>query len=166
MNPARDLGPRLVTLCTGWGGAALSSWCLHTLGIGTGLGFGLRPTPTPTPNPNPDPNQVGLHAGPSRRCRDRGQGLPAPRLHEDGREEVADGANSLCPHLTPARATTDLCSSECYRECTCQPASACVCLLSAMDPCASSDMLWDVYGIRSYSCVDTHAFCGGTVTKG
>ena len=33
MNPARDLGPRLVTLCTGWGGAALSSgWWVYTLG--------------------------------------------------------------------------------------------------------------------------------------
>ena len=51
MNPARDLGPRLVTLCTGWGGAALSSWCLCTLGIGTGLRFGLGPTPTPYPHP-------------------------------------------------------------------------------------------------------------------
>ena len=101
MNPARDLGPRLVTLCTGWGGAALSSWCLYTLGIGTGLRFGLGPTPTPTPNPNPDPNQVGLHAGPSRRCRDRGQGLPAPRLHEDGREEVADGASRPLPPPHP-----------------------------------------------------------------
>jgi MIP family channel proteins len=32
MNPARDLGPRLVTLCTGWGGAALSSCWIYTLG--------------------------------------------------------------------------------------------------------------------------------------
>ena len=33
MNPARDLGPRLVSLCTGWGGAALSSgWWVYTLG--------------------------------------------------------------------------------------------------------------------------------------
>ena len=32
MNPARDLGPRLVTLCTGWGGAALTSWWVYTLG--------------------------------------------------------------------------------------------------------------------------------------
>jgi glycerol uptake facilitator protein len=32
MNPARDLGPRLVTLFTGWGGAALSSAWVYTLG--------------------------------------------------------------------------------------------------------------------------------------
>ena len=37
MNPARDLGPRLVTLATGWGGAALSSgWWIYTLGPITG----------------------------------------------------------------------------------------------------------------------------------
>jgi glycerol uptake facilitator-like aquaporin len=55
MNPARDLGPRLVTLCTGWGSAALSSWWLHTLGIGIGFRFGLDlPTPTPAPIPNPN----------------------------------------------------------------------------------------------------------------
>ena len=101
MNPARDLGPRLVTLCTGWGSAALSSWWLHTLGIGIGFRFGLdlpTPTPAPIPNPNPNPNQVGLHAGPTRRCRDRGQSLPAPRLHEDGRKEIADRARSVYPH--------------------------------------------------------------------
>ena len=34
--------------------------------------------------------------------------------------------HGLCPHLTPARATTDLCSSECYRECVCLPSSACL----------------------------------------
>ena len=33
MNPARDLGPRLVTALTGWGAAALSSgWWVYTLG--------------------------------------------------------------------------------------------------------------------------------------
>ena len=56
--------------------------------------------------------------------------------------------HGLCPHLTPARATTDLCSSECYRESTRMLASACLCLLSAMDPCASSEYQyapWDVY---------------------
>jgi len=68
--------------------------------------------------------------------------------------------HGLCPHLTPARATTDLCSSECYRECVCLPSSACLPLpaLSAMDPCASSDMRRGTF-IRSYSCVDIHAFC-------
>ena len=30
MNPARDLGPRLVTLCTGWGSAALYRCCVRT----------------------------------------------------------------------------------------------------------------------------------------
>ena len=40
MNPARDLGPRLVTLFTGWGGAALSCWWVYTLGpvLGAVLG--------------------------------------------------------------------------------------------------------------------------------
>ena len=32
MNPARDIGPRLVTLFTGWGSAALSSAWVYTLG--------------------------------------------------------------------------------------------------------------------------------------
>jgi glycerol uptake facilitator-like aquaporin len=33
MNPARDLGPRLITLCAGWGGTALSSgWWVYTVG--------------------------------------------------------------------------------------------------------------------------------------
>jgi glycerol uptake facilitator protein len=40
-DPARDLGPRLVTLCTGWGGAALTSCWIYTLGpvIGGTLGY-------------------------------------------------------------------------------------------------------------------------------
>ena len=32
MNPARDLGPRLVTLFTGWGSVALSSAWIYTVG--------------------------------------------------------------------------------------------------------------------------------------
>ena len=67
--------------------------------------------------------------------------------------------HGLCPHLTPARATTDLCSSECYREGVCLPASACLpgCrpwILAHHRICARGTF------IRSYSCVDTHAFCG------
>ena len=40
MNPARDLGPRLVTLFTGWGGAALTAGWVYTLGplVGACLG--------------------------------------------------------------------------------------------------------------------------------
>mmetsp|Transcript_124432 Transcript_124432/g.194946 ORF Transcript_124432/g.194946 Transcript_124432/m.194946 type:complete len:318 (-) Transcript_124432:37-990(-) len=40
MNPARDLGPRLVTLAAGWGSVALSSWWIYTVGpiIGAVLG--------------------------------------------------------------------------------------------------------------------------------
>ena len=41
MNPARDLGPRLVTLCTGWGGAALTSWWVYTLGPLVGAPLGM-----------------------------------------------------------------------------------------------------------------------------
>ena len=40
MNPARDLGPRLVTLCTGWGGAARSSAWVYTLGPVAGAVLG------------------------------------------------------------------------------------------------------------------------------
>jgi len=41
MNPARDLGPRLVTLFTGWGGAALSSAWVYTLGPLVGAPLGM-----------------------------------------------------------------------------------------------------------------------------
>ena len=40
MNPARDLGPRLVTLLTGWGSAATTSWWIYTLGPVTGAVLG------------------------------------------------------------------------------------------------------------------------------
>ena len=32
MNPARDLGPRFVTLLTGWGSVATTSWWIYSLG--------------------------------------------------------------------------------------------------------------------------------------
>lgn len=40
MNPARDLGPRLVTAMTGWRGAALASWLPYSVGpvVGAVLG--------------------------------------------------------------------------------------------------------------------------------
>ena len=43
LNPARDLGPRLVTLAAGWKGAALSSAWVYTVGpiVGACLGGGL-----------------------------------------------------------------------------------------------------------------------------
>ena len=63
--------------------------------------------------------------------------------------------HGLCPHLTPARATTDLCSSECYRERVCLPASACLPAVGhgslriiGYAPCGTF--------IRSYSCTWTH----------
>ena len=42
MNPARDLGPRLVTAAAGWGGRALRGWAPYTLGplLGAVLGGG------------------------------------------------------------------------------------------------------------------------------
>ncbi|KAL1523574.1 hypothetical protein AB1Y20_018510 [Prymnesium parvum] len=40
MNPARDLGPRLVTLLAGWGAAATTSWWVYTLGPITGAVLG------------------------------------------------------------------------------------------------------------------------------
>jgi glycerol uptake facilitator protein len=41
MNPARDLGPRLVTLCTGWGAAATTAWWAYTLGPCIGACIGM-----------------------------------------------------------------------------------------------------------------------------
>jgi len=40
LNPARDLGPRLVTWYAGWGAQALESWWVYTIGplIGGVLG--------------------------------------------------------------------------------------------------------------------------------
>jgi glycerol uptake facilitator protein len=41
MNPARDLGPRLVTVCCGWGSAALSrAWWAYSVGPLFGAVFG------------------------------------------------------------------------------------------------------------------------------
>jgi len=40
MNPARDLGPRLVTAATGWGRAARSNWWVYTAGPVVGAVFG------------------------------------------------------------------------------------------------------------------------------
>jgi len=42
MNPARDLGPRLVTAVTGWGSAAWSSWWVYTLGPLAGAVLGAK----------------------------------------------------------------------------------------------------------------------------
>ena len=66
----------------------------------------------------------------------------------------------------PERQPTCVAESVTENVCACPRVPACLCLrclLSAMDPCASSDMRRGTF-IRSYSCVDTHAFCGGTVT--
>jgi MIP family channel proteins len=43
MNPARDIGPRLVAAAAGWGGAALRGWAPYTMGplMGAVLGGGL-----------------------------------------------------------------------------------------------------------------------------
>merc|ERR1712107_846050 len=40
MNPARDLGPRLVSFAAGWGSVAWSHWWIYTLGpvVGAVLG--------------------------------------------------------------------------------------------------------------------------------
>ena len=44
MNPARDIGPRLITLCAGWGKAALTAAPVYTIGpiIGAILGGALH----------------------------------------------------------------------------------------------------------------------------
>lgn len=32
INPARDLGPRLVTLMAGWGAASMTNWVVYIVG--------------------------------------------------------------------------------------------------------------------------------------
>ena len=53
--------------------------------------------------------------------------------------------HGLCPHLTPARATTDLCSSECYRECAFLPVSACLPAVGHGSLRIIGYAPWDVY---------------------
>ena len=117
-------GPRLVTLCTGWGGAALSSWWVYTR-TPRWKTAPLRPGPTRPPARPSSPASARLsagrppasaslghladmfwlagdyrplfstQAGSTRRCRAGRQGLPLPRLDEELRR--------LCPCLSSAR---------------------------------------------------------------